>query len=67
MYFYEKQARAFPHHVVRCFGGGELWLDICGIMMSRHGVKPDSLCEYEAQIRSGLNNGHVAEKWIPEL
>ena len=67
MYFYEKQVKAFLHHVARRFGGGELWFDVCGTMMSRHGVKPDSLREHKAQVRMGLNNGHVIEKWIPEL
>lgn len=53
--------------MARRFGGGELWFDVCGTMMSRHGVKPDSLREHKAQVRFGLNNGHVIEKWIPEL
>lgn len=45
MYFYEKQVKTFLHHVAERFGGGELWFDVCGTMMSRHGVKPDSLRE----------------------
>ena len=57
MYFYEKQVKTFLHHVAERFGGGELWFDVCGTMMSRHGVKPDSLREHEAQIRSGLSDG----------
>ena len=36
-------------------------------MMSRHGVKPDSLRKHEAQIRSGLSDGHVVEQWEPSL
>ena len=67
MYFYEKQVRAFLHHVASRFGGGELWFDVCGTMMSRHGVKPDSLRKHEAQIRSGLSDGHVVEQWEPAL
>ena len=43
MYFYEKQVKSFLHHVANRFGGGELWFDVCGTIMSRHGVKPDSL------------------------
>ena len=36
-------------------------------MMSRHGVKPDSLRKHEAQIRSGLSDGHIVEQWEPTL
>lgn len=36
-------------------------------MMSRHGVKPDSLRKHEAQIRSGINDGHRVEQWEPAL
>ena len=36
MYFYEKQIKSFLHHVASRFGGGELWFDVCGTMMS-HG------------------------------
>lgn len=67
MYFYEKQVRTFLHHVASRFGGGELWFDVCGTMMSRHGVKPDSLRKHEAQIRSGLSDGHLVEQWEPTL
>ena len=67
MYFYEKQVRSFLHHVASRFGGGEIWFDVCGTMMSRHGVKPDSLRKHEAQIRSGLSNGHLVEQWEPAL
>jgi len=67
MYFYEKQVKAFLHHVAERFGGGELWFDVCGTMMSRHGVKPDSLREHEAQIRSGLSDEHLVEQWEPRL
>ena len=67
MYFYESQVKAFLRHVASRFGGGELWFDVCGTMMSRHGVKPDSLRKHEAQIRSGLSDGHVVEQWEPRL
>ena len=67
MYFYEKQVKEFLHHVASRFGGGELWFDVCGTMMSRHGVKPDSLRKHEAQIRSGLSDGHLVESWEPAL
>ena len=67
MYFYEKQVRTFLNNVAGRFGGGELWFDVCGTMMSRHGVKPDSLRKHEAQIRSGLSDGHLVEQWEPAL
>ena len=67
MYFYEKQVRSFLHHVASRFGGGEIWFDVCGTMMSKHGVKPDSLRHHEAQIRSGLSNGRLVEQWEPAL
>lgn len=67
MYFYEKQVKAFLHAVASRFMGGELWFDVCGTMMSRHGVKPDSLRKHEAQIRSGLSDGHLVEQWEPAL
>ncbi len=67
MYFYEKQVKAFLHHVASRFGGGELWFDVCGTIMSRHGVKPDSLRKHEAQIRSGLSDGSVVEQWESAL
>ena len=41
MYFYEKQVRSFLHHVASRFGGGEIWFDVCGTMMSKHGVKAE--------------------------
>ena len=67
MYFYEKQVKTFLHHVAERFGGGELWFDVCGTIMSRHGVKPDSLRRHGAQIRSGLSDGHLVERWEPAL
>lgn len=67
MYFYEEQVRAFLHHVASRFAGGELWFDVCGTMMSRHGVKPDSLRKHEAQIRHGITDGHAVEQWEPSL
>lgn len=35
--------------------------------MSRRGVKPDSLREHKAQIRSGIDDGHMVELWEPGL
>ena len=67
MYFYEKQVKAFLHNIASRFRGGELWFDVCGTIMSRHGLKPDSLRNHEAQIRSGLSDGHLVEQWEPAL
>ena len=67
MYFYEKHVKFFLHHIANRFAGGELWFDVCGTIMSRHGVKPDSLRKHEAQIRSGLSDGHLVERWEPAL
>ena len=67
MYFYENQVKEFLHNVACRFGNGELWFDVCGTMMSRHGVKPDSLRNHAAQIRSGLSDGHLVEQWEPAL
>lgn len=67
MYFYEKQVKAVIQNIAGRFGGGELWFDVCGTMMSRHGVKPDSLRKHAAQIRSGITDGHIVEKWEPRM
>lgn len=48
--------------------GGEVWFDVCGPMMANSKyIKPDSLREHEAQIRSGLKDGHEVENWEPRL
>ena len=67
MYFYEEQVRAFLSNIAERFGGGELWFDVCGAMMAKHGIKPDSLKDHKAQIRFGLNDGREAERWEPRL
>ena len=67
MYFYEKQVKSFLRNIASRFGGGELWFDVCGTMMSKRGVKPDSLRHHEAQIRSGITDGHEVERWEPRL
>jgi O-methyltransferase involved in polyketide biosynthesis len=67
MYFREEQVRTFLHNITMRFEGGELWFDVCGTMMSRCGVKPDSLREHKAQIRSGIDDGHMVELWEPGL
>lgn len=67
MYFREEQVRNVLANIARRFPGGELWFDVCGKLMLRSGVKPDSLRKSDAEIRSGISNGHEVERWIPAL
>lgn len=67
MYFDEKEVKDFLHNIANRFVGGEIWFDLCGTMMSRRGVKPDSLRNHEAQIRFGMDNGHIVEQWVSNL
>ena len=63
MYFYERQVRQFVTRIAKKFGGGELCFDVCGPMMTKHGVRPDSMQESQAEFRSDFANGHEIEKW----
>ena len=64
MYFYEKQVRQLLTRLADRFSGGEVWFDVCGPMMANSKyIKPDSLRGHEAQIRSGLKDGHEVENW----
>ncbi len=63
MYFYEYQVRRFIDRIAERFGGGEVWFDVCGSLMYRRGMKPDSLRRHAAQIRSGISDGHRVEQW----
>lgn len=67
MYFYPKQVRGFLQELASRFAGGEVWFDVCGSIMSKRGVKPDSLRHHEAQIRSGITDGHEVERLVPSL
>lgn len=68
MYFYEKQVRQLLTRLADRFSGGEVWFDVCGPMMANSKyIKPDSLRGHEAQIRSGLKDGHEVENWEPRL
>lgn len=67
MYFHEDEVKSFLRNIASRFSGGEIWFDVCGTMMTRHGVKPDSLRNHEAQIRSGIDDGRIVQEWIPEL
>ena len=53
MYFYEKQVKSFLRAVASRFGGGELWFDVCGTMMSRHG--------WGASLGSATNSVHCSD------
>lgn len=67
MYFHEEQVKELLSRLAICFGGGEIWFDVCGTIMTKGAVKPDSLRGHEAQIRSGISNGHIVESWEPRL
>lgn len=67
MYFHEEQVKKLLSRLAIRFGGGEIWFDVCGTIMTKGAVKPDSLRGHEAQIRSGLSNGHIVESWDPRL
>lgn len=67
MYFYEMQVRQVLHAIASRFGGGEVWFDVCGTMMSRRGVKPDSMRDSKAEIRCGISDGRLVERWEPLL
>ena len=67
MYFYEEQVRTVLRNIVSRFPAGEGCFDVCGPMMVNTGLKPDSLRRNAAQIRSGLADGHMVERWEPRL
>ena len=68
MYFYEEQVRQLLGRLVDRFGGGEVWFDVCGPMLVRSKrLKPDSLRNHAARIRSGLSDGREVERWEPRL
>lgn len=67
MYFYEDQIRAVLHDLVKRFPGGEVYFDVCGPMMVKTNLKPDSLRGHAAQIRSGFADGHQVERCEPGL
>ena len=67
MYFYEKQVIDILKNLANRFPGGEIYFDVCGPMMVKTKLKPDSLRKNEAQIRSGISNGKIVEKWVPQL
>ncbi|WP_329903558.1 class I SAM-dependent methyltransferase [Porphyromonas pogonae] len=68
MYFFEDDVKSFLNELVHRFTGGELWFDVCGpnLIRSKY-IKPDSLKNHDAQIRSGFADGHVGEEWAPGL
>lgn len=67
MYFREEQVKDFLNAITDRFPEGEVCFDVCGFMMSKHGVKPDSLRDFQAEIRSGIEDGKEVEKWNMNL
>lgn len=67
MYFYEKQVKNILKALAERFPGGEVYFDVCGSIMTKTKLKPDSLRKNEAQIRSGVSDGHTIEQWVPQL
>lgn len=68
MYFREGQMKTMLWQLADRFGGGEVWFDVCGPMLSRSKrLKPDSLRGHTARIRSGLYDGYKIEDWEPRL
>lgn len=67
MYFYEKQVRTVLRNIAERFPAGEVCFDVCGPMMVKTGLKPDSLRRNAAEIRSGMADGHKTEQWEPRL
>lgn len=67
MYFYERQVKRFVTRIAKRFAGGELCFDVCGPMMTKHGMRPDSLQDSPVEIRSGFADGREIEKWAPNI
>lgn len=67
MYFREEQVRSILHSLAERFPGGVVCVDFCGSKMVGTGLKPDSLRNNAAEIRSGVDDGHLVEEWVPQL
>lgn len=65
MYFSDEQVKSFLGNVANRFAGGEIWFDVSGKKAAKH--KPDALRKHEAQIRSGIDDGHEVEQMVPSL
>lgn len=67
MYFYPEQERKVLRNLCDRFPGAEVDFDVCGTMMIKTKLKPDSLRGHAAQIRSGVTDGREVERWEPRL
>lgn len=67
MYFYDRQVRSVLQNLVKRFPGGEIYFDVCGPMMVKTKLKPDSLRGHAAQIRSGTADGRDIERHVHGL
>lgn len=68
MYFTEEQIKSVLTNLAIRFSGGKIYLDVCGSMFKKGGLKPDALKHNnEARILSAINNGHIIEQWVPLL
>ena len=67
MYFTEEQVKALLKAITDRFSAGEVDFDVCGPMMVKRGVRPDSMKGFQAQIRCGIEDGHEVERWEPRL
>lgn len=65
MYFTDEQVTSFLSNVANRFAGGEIWFDVSGKKAAKH--KPDALRKHEAQIRSGIDDGHEIEQNVQTL
>lgn len=67
MYFTEEQVRGLLTAITDRFAEGEVSFDVCGPLMVRRGIRPDSMRDFQAQIRSGVESGREVEAWNPRL
>lgn len=67
MYFREEQLREILHNLAVRFPGGVICVDFCGPKLANSKLKPDSMGHSAAQIRCGVDDGHIVEQWVPEL
>lgn len=67
MYFTEAQVRDLLKAITDRFTEGEVSFDVCGPMMMRRGIRPDSMRNFQAQIRCGIERGSEVEEWNPHL
>lgn len=67
MYFTKEQVCTLLNAITERFHEGEVSFDVCGPMMAKRGVRPDSMQNFQAQIRCGIESGHEVEQWNQHL